>query len=220
MDEGDRSGAYGSIASEYGAKDFDGAQAWISTLPADQQAKALASAIDGLSNTNPQLAAMELSKMEAGEAKDRLLPDVVSDLARSDVEAAAKLVKEQGSEESQRDSMRQLMPAWTAQNPAAALAYANSFEGKVRDSALQSYVWSNSKGAPKELVKVAETITDEGDRSRTVGMTAARWMREDEPAAKEYIASSTVLSDEAKKRISEGGNMWDGGGRGDRGRGN
>lgn len=215
MDEGDRSGAYRSIASEYGAKDFDAAQAWISTLPADEQARTLASAIDGLSNTNPQLAALELSQMEEGDAKDRLLPDVVSDLARSDVQAAAKLVKEQGSEEAQRDSMRELMPVWASQNPSAALAYAQSFEpGRVQDSALRSYVWGNSKGEPAELVKVAEGISDKEEQSRTVAMTAARWMREDESAAKEYVASSTVLSDDAKKRLNDGDNMWDGGRRG------
>ncbi len=82
--------------------------------------------------------------MEAGEAKDDAIDDVVGNLARKDPAAAAELLKQQ-SEEAQRDGMRELMPTWTSQNPVAALAYANSFpQGRVRDSALQAYVWSNN----------------------------------------------------------------------------
>lgn len=215
MDEADRPGAYRSIAAQYGASDFAAAQSWISSLPADQQASALASAIGGLSNKNPKQAASELSKMEAGDAKDRLIPNVVGDLARVDAQAAVDLLKSQDSERAQRDSMRDLMPTLVGKDPAIALQLVNSYEpGKVRDSAAQAYIWSNNKEAPANLIKVAETITDEGDRNRTVGMTAMRWMREDEAAAKEYVASSTVLSDEAKQRITDGEGMWGGGNRG------
>ena len=107
----------------------------------------------------------------------------------------------------------------------AALAFANSYQpGPVRDSAVQSYIWSNNTAAPADLVKVAETITDEGDRSRTIGMTAMRWMREDEAAAKAYVEQSTALPDDAKERILEGRGFWGGpgggppGGPGGRGR--
>ncbi len=216
--EGERSDAYASIASQYGATDFSAAQTWIRSLPADQQADAMASAIGGLSNTDPRRAADELGKMPDGDAKSRLIPEVIGDLAREDAQAAGDLLKKQGSEDAQRGGMRPLMSTWTAANPAAALDYANSFEpGRVRDSALQTWAFSNTQGDPGEIVKVAETIGDQGDRNRAVGMTAMRWMREDEPAAKAYIESSTVLSDNAKQRLSQGGNFWGGGNRGNRG---
>ncbi len=215
----DKSDAYRSVAAQYGATNFPEAQTWIRTLPADEQADALASAIGGLSNSDPAAAAKQVALMEAGEAKDDVIPDVVEDLARDNPQAAGEFLKAQGSENAQRDSMRQLIPTWVGQNPGAALAYANSYPaGKVRDSALQSYVWSNNTGAPAEVIKVAETITDDGDRERTVGVAAARWMREDADAAKAYVQQSTTLSDEAKQRITEGRGMWGGGGFGGRGR--
>ena len=218
LDEGDRSDAYSSIATQYGATDFASAQTWIRSLPADEQAGALASAIEGLSNIDPRKAADELVKMADGDAKNRLVPDVIGDLAREDVQAAADLLKKQADEETQREGMRELMPAWTASNPSAALDYAYSFSpGRVQDRALESWLFSNSQGDPAEKIKVAESISDEGDMRRAVGMTAMGWMREDETAAKAYIQSSTVLSDEAKQRLSEGRNFWDGGGRGNRG---
>jgi hypothetical protein len=220
IDEAKRPAAYASIASEYGASDFSGAQAWIRSLPANQQAGALAAAIGGLSHSDPVQAAKELAAMPPGDEKDGLIPDIVGSLAKINPQAAADLLKQQDNEGALRDSMRQLMPAWAGQNPAAALAFVNSYEpGDVRDSAAQAYLWSDRTGSPADQIKLAETITDEGDRSRTVGMTAMRWMREDPVAAKDYIASSTVLSDEAKQRQSEGGNLWGGDRRGGGNRG-
>ena len=61
------------------------------------------------------------------------------------------------------------------------------------------------KSNPSELVTLAETITDEGDRNRTVGMAAMRWMREDEAAAKTYIQQSTSIPDNMKQRMLDGG---------------
>lgn len=215
MSPEERADAYRSVASQYGALDFVEAQTWIRTLPADEQVSALASAIGGLSNTDPSSAAIQVTKMEAGDAKDNLIEDVVEDLARRDPQAAMDFLKEQTSEKAQRDSMRKLMPALTAKNPIAALAFVNSYQaGPVRDSAAQAYVWSNNKGAPAEMIQVAESIADNGDRDRTVGIAAMRWMREDAPAAKAYVETSTSLSEDTKKRITEGRGMWGGGGRG------
>jgi hypothetical protein len=216
---GDKSSAYRSIASNYGAQNFSEAQAWVRTLPADEQADALAAAISGLSNKDPNAAAREVASMTAGEAKDHAVSDVVGDLARVNPKAAADLLKQQGSEDALRNGMRELIPAWVNQDAGAALTYANSLEaGKTRDSALQSYVWSNNTGAPADLVKVAETIADQGDRERSIGVATARWMREDATAAKAYVEQSTILSDDAKQRIIEGRGMWGGRGPGGGGR--
>ncbi len=215
---GDKSSAYRSIASNYGAQNFAEAQAWVRTLPADKQSEAMASAISGLSNKDPQAASRELASMAAGDAKDRAVSNVVGDLARVDPKAAAAVLTQQGSADVQRDGMRELIPAWVNKDAGAALSYANSLEaGKTRDSALQTYVWSNNTGAPADLVKVAETIADQGDRDRSIGIAAARWMREDATAAKAYVEQSTTLSDDTKQHILDGRSMW-GGGRGGRGR--
>lgn len=222
MDSADKGEAYRSVAAQYGASNFTEAQAWIRSLPAEEQAGALAAAIGGLSNNDPEAAARQLAQMEAGDAKDRVISDVVEDWARVDPQAAADFLKRQDSERAQRDGMRQLMPAWVAQNAGAALNYANSLPaGNVRDSALLPYVWSNHSAEPADLAKVAETITDQGDRNRAIGIVAARWMREDAEAAKAYVEQSTAISDEAKQRILEGRGMWGGpgGGRGRGGRG-
>jgi hypothetical protein len=213
--DGDKGGAYRAVAESYGASNFSEAQAWVRSLPADEQAGALAAAIRGLSKSDPQAAAKQAALMAAGDAKDRVISDVVRDLARIDPTAAGDFLKQQDSERAQRDSMRQLMPTWVAQDSSAALGYANSLPaGNVRDSALQSYVWSNNSAAPADLIKVAETIADEGDRNRTVGVAAMRWMREDPAAAKAYVEQSASIPEDAKQRIIEGRGFGGGGWRG------
>lgn len=208
--------AYRSLATRYGASDFTEAESWVRTLPADQQAGALAAAISGLSKKNPQEAARQLAAMQDGDAKNEAFPDVVSDWARVDPVAASGLLKYETNEGVLRDSMRQLIPTWVSQNPSAALDFANSYEpGPVRDSALQSYVWSNQSGAPSDVIRVAETITDDGDRDRAVSVAAARWMRESPEQARSYVQQSTTLSEDAKQRILDGRDPW---GRGRRGR--
>jgi len=207
--------AYRSVATSYGARNFDEAQAWIRTLPADQQADALAAAIAGLSQNDPAAAAAQIAMMQDGAAKNEAAARVIGDWARTDPAAAANLLKQQSDEQAQRDGMRQLMPAWVNQDPAAALQFANSYEpGPVRDSALQSYVWSNQTAAPSELARVAESIGDDGDRSRAVGVAAARWMRESPDDARAFIEQTESLSDGAKDRILDGRGMWGGRGRG------
>lgn len=204
---------YELVAAQYGAKDFSAAQAWIRTLPADQQDAALAAAIRGLSNNDPDGAALEVARMDAGDAKDDAVREVVDDLARLDPEAAGAFLLKQGSENAQRDAMRELMPTWVTQDSAAALAFANSLTGTVRDQALQSYVFSNNSSDPKDIVKVAETIENKGDMERSMSMAVGRWMREDADSAKAYVQASTLLEEESKQRIIEGRGMW-GGGRG------
>lgn len=220
LDANDQEDAYRTVAGQYGALDFTEAQNWIRTLPADQQAEALASAIGGLSNNDPVAAAKQVNLMPDGDDKNRIIDDVVGDLARKDLTAAAKFLQDQEDEGAQRDGMRELMPTWTNQNPAAALAYAQSFEpGRVQDGALEAYVWSNNTSPPSDVVKAAELITDEGDRNRAVGVAYMRWMREDPDAARTAVEGSSTLSDEAKERIVEGRGMWGGGGGGPGGRG-
>jgi len=202
MDPESAASSYRAIAESYGAKDFAAAQAWIQSLPADQQASAMAAAISGLARTDPNAAAAQVASMESGGSKDRAVRDVVGAMAMDDPQAAAQFLTQNGSADAQEESMRELIPAWTSKDPAAALNYTMALpEGDVRDRAIRSYVWSNNQAAPGELIQVAESISNADDRSRTIGWMASRWMREDEPAAKAYVESTDAISDRVKEHI-------------------
>ncbi len=218
MDPDARGDAYQAIARQWGASNFSDAESWIRSLPADQQDAAMAEAIAGLSLENPELAGQKALSMPDGDEREDAISIAAGNWARTNPAEAANWVMGTGSEDAQRRAMRDIMPTWTAQNDAAALEFVTSQPaGDVRDSAAQAYVWSNRNGDPATVVRVAESITDDGDRMRTVGMAAARWMQQDPSAAGSYIQSSTAIPDRAKERLLSG-EGWGWGGRRGRGR--
>jgi hypothetical protein len=213
----DQARAYREIAGQYAASDYSAAKAWISTLPADQQAQAMSEAITSLAKQDPTKAAAELSSIPEGRERDRALGDVANAMSKTDPAAAVALVASSGGERAD-NSLREPIAAWVAQDSAAALSYINnSLSGDMKDTALASYVFSNTAADPSTLMSVAEGITDEGERSRAISVNYMRWSNEDKTAADEYIQSSSALSDEQKQRITSGRGMWGGGPGGGRG---
>jgi hypothetical protein len=220
MSEDDLVDAFRSVAASYGAKNFTEAKAWIRSLPSDQQAEALASAIGGLSVEDPLSAAEQVELMSQGAAKDRAVSELVGDMARENPQTAAEFLKGQGSREAMRMGVRELIPLWVGKDAPNALAYAFALEaGDVRDSALQSYVISNTAEDPAKVILVAENIQDESERIRSMSIAATRWMREDAAAAKEYVEQSQLLPEADKNRILNGGGWFGGRFGGQRGAG-
>jgi hypothetical protein len=210
----DRNRAYSEIAEKWALADYASAEAWINTLSGEDKQDAMASAIGVLAKSDPQGASMKVAAMAEGNEKERAIRDVGASWARENPAAAAEWV---AAQESGGDGMRNVMATWAGQDAPAALSFIESQpQGAIRDSATQAYLWTNRDMAPTQSLALAETITDERDRSRAIGMTASRWMREDEVAAKAYVEQSTAISDEIKERIlsGDGGRGGDRGGRG------
>ncbi|MCX6876842.1 MAG: hypothetical protein NTW21_23970 [Verrucomicrobia bacterium] len=213
MDAASQGRAYEDIARKWGAKDFTEAETWARTLPADQQEAAMASAIAGLSKDNPKLASEKIAALPEGDALNEATKTLAQNWSRENPKEAAAWVMKQGDDSAKSDAMGEVMPNWVSQDPKSALAFVNSQPaGPVRDSAASSYIMSDHKSAPAELVKVAETITDENSRNRSLGMTTMRWMQEDPDAAKGYVQSSDAFSADQKERVAAGKSLWGGGG--------
>lgn len=211
--------AQNTIAREWGGKDWDAAQAWISGLPADQQADATARAIRGLADEDPKLASTKISAIPEGEERDDAVESIARRWGQDDPAAAADWVMSTGSEDAQSEAIGRVVSSWVGKDAEAAYAFVDKQpEGAVRDRAASSYVMSNQGGDVQQNLKLAETIGDDRSRHWAIGMTAASWARTDKEAATQYVEGSEALSDDAKNRIkqfTEGGRMW---GRG-RGRG-
>lgn len=220
MDADEQSRAYSEIASRWAGKDFAAAEAMIRGLPTDQQAEAMASAINGLSRTDPQQAAAKAAAMAAGEERDNALRSVASNWSRQDPQAAAAWVMSQGDAETQSRAIGEVMTNWVSQDEKGALGFLNSQQpGDVRDRAAASYIMSSRNQNGSELIKIAESISDNDSRERTVRMTAMRWIGEDPAAANTYIQSSDLFTEEMKTRAAEGRPIFGREGRGPGGRG-
>ncbi len=215
MDEASRGGAYETIARQWGAENFTEAQAWANTLPEDQRGAAMASAIAGLAQNSPELAASEIGKMTDTDARRNAIPIVAKNYAREDVRGSMDWLNSLQDDGAKSDSMREVMPIWAAADSEAALDFVKSQTSpSVKDSAAQRYVWSNRTSSPQELMEVAGLISDERDRGRTTGVVAARWLQEDKAAATSFINSSDAINQDMKDRLLSGGGMWGGRGRG------
>ena len=221
IDPADRGDAYRSIAQRWGASNFSEAEAWVRSLPTDQQGAAMASAIAGLSQDNPQLASTKVNAMTAGEDKDRAVRNLVENWSKTNPKEAAAYLLTQENAADQGGAIRDVVPNWTHQDNAGALTFINAQPaGELRDTAINAYVMSDRSSEPSALMSVAETIQDEGDRSRTMGMAAMRWMREDEAAAKEYIQASNSIPANMKERLLSNNRGFGGPGGPDGRRGN
>jgi hypothetical protein len=220
----DKAAAYGDIAEKLAQKDFASAESFINGLPADVRDRALSDALNVLARTDPQAAAAKLSTMAAGDERDRAISNIAEGWARQDPAAAAAWVSQQTTED-MNDAMRPVIASWAGRDSAAALSWIQSQpQGEVRDGAIGTYIWTNRSGDPQSTIQLAESISDEGDRNRSIFMATRRWMEQDREAATSYIQQSTTLNDETKQRLLEGGGGrggWGGGpgggGRGGRG---
>jgi hypothetical protein len=204
LDPSDQADAYNSIASRYGAFDLAAAQSWIQTLPVDDQAAALDSAIGGLSDRGPVAAIQQVALMAEDKDKNRVVGNMIANLARIDPQIAADFLSKQQSENTQRDCMRDLMGTWTNQNPVAALKYAQSLpQGEVCDSAPGAYVWGNNTTSPRDLVANASEIVNEQNRNRAESMAYMKWMSEDRAAATQALDASNPPKDEKEHILGE-----------------
>lgn len=211
LEDDDRNRAYSEIAERWATADYGAAEAWINTLSGEDKQDALASAIGVLAKSDPLAAASKISSLSDGREKERAVRDVASSWAREAPADAANWVVEQNAGDG---GMRSVIMSWSNQDSAAALSFIQGQpEGEMRDTATQTYLWTNRSMEPAQSIALAESISNERDRSRAVGRTAARWMRDDEAAARSYLEQSSAVSDEMKERILSGD-----GRRGDRGR--
>ncbi len=194
--------AQNSIAREWGKQDWDEAQAWVATLPADEQGEVMARALRGLADADPEKAAANITAVAEGEARDDVAADIARAWSREDPSSAAQWLMESGSAEAQEEGIGRVVSSWVGQDATGALEFVNAQpEGEMRDEVVSSYVRANQSGDLQENLKLAETITDERDRSRAIAITAISWARTDKEAAENYIQSTDALSDEAKERI-------------------
>ena len=205
--------AYGEIAQKWAADDFTAAESWINTLSGDAKDRAMSEALQILARSDPDAAAAKLASLSQGRDRDRAVGIVAGEMAEKDPSAAAAWLGTQETGD-YGDPMRRIMTNWTAQDSAGALSFIQAQPvGEIRDAATQTYLWQNRDMEPSQSIALAEAITDERDRDRTIGMTARRWMETDDAAARAYIESSTLLNDRAKERILNG-RGWGGRGRG------
>ncbi len=199
----ERLDAYRSIAESWAISDYAAADRWISSLSGDEQASARVEAVGALANIDPKKAAGEALKMPDGEQRDDLVADVSRQWARQDPSSALAWLTTSGGEGAVEEGIGRVIGSLAREDSAKALEWiGDQPEGQVRDSAVQGYIFGNREAQASQTIGLAETISNEEQRTRAVQRVAYQWIRQDSDAAMSYVTSSTVLSDESKQRMT------------------
>lgn len=196
-----------SLFSDWGKKNWDEAQTWIATLPADNQANALGLALRGLAGADPKAAAGKLTSIPEGAERDETASKIASKWSREDAVGAAEWLMESGSIEAQKSGVGSVVGSWVRQDVRAAYEFVNAQpKGELRDKASSAYIMYNRGGDAEQNFKLAVTIDSEDDRSSVIPMAAAMWARKDKEAALNFVNSTSNLSEKERELILQSHN--------------
>ena len=210
----EKSRANREIAESLGAKDWSAAEKFIASLPAEEQSNARERAFQSLAKENPSDAMNQLNSFADEKERSRATARVAEEMSKAEPKQAFDLVMKSAAND--EDAMRNVMMNYSRQDNAGALQAINTIpQGEMRDTAIGTYVFSNTGTDYAQNLSLAESIADEGSRDRAINVSVARWMTTDPDAAKSAVKNSTVVSEEMKQRVEQG-NVW--GGRGSMGR--
>lgn len=201
----EREVAIKSIAGTWAAQNFSETETWANSLPPNERQVAIGSAIGSIAEEDPLLASQKIEDLPEGEARQQAIARVVSAWATDDPAAAAQYALSHQNEGAQANSVQDIVRSWTGQDTTKALSFVNSLPvGIVKDSALSSYILSDTKSPHSSLVTLAESITDERSRAQTIMISTGRWMREDPAAATAYVEQSPTIPPRMKERLLNG----------------
>lgn len=193
--------AYRAIAAEWAKKDWDATEAWINGLPENQRDDAMEEAIGSLAVVDTTKAAQKALTLE-GELRAEAFEDVAEVMAGDNAAEAMTWVMKNGNPADQEEAVGEVMDSWVNQDRNSAYEWiSQQNSGEMRDEAVQSFLRNDNAKVDQNTIAMAESISDEGDRNRAVGMTAVRWLATDKDAAMNYIETSEAIDDRSRDFI-------------------
>ena len=197
-----RTGALGSLFSQWSTQDPQAAIAALGSLAPGDRNQAIRSISSGWSNKNPEAVLQWSASLPNAEERRDVIRDAVSQWANSAPEAAASYVRGLG-EEDRGPAMRAVVDRWASKDAEAAAEWlAVQPAGSSKDSAITALARKISSEDPETAISWAATISDPKNRDRQIENLARDWMRQDAATAKAWISSSN-LSQEIKTRLQD-----------------
>lgn len=202
----ERESAYLSIAESWALTDYNAADQWINGLSGEIKAEARANAVESLAEVDPARASKELAKLPEGELRDEMIAEVSEEWSQQAPNEAFEYLTKSGSDAAIEEGIYSVTRQLASEDAEAVLGYIDAQPaGEIRDNAIGGYLRGNREAPIADSIGLAETITDEGDRSRRVRELSYRWIREDAPGAMEYIEGTEHIDDSNKERLLEYG---------------
>lgn len=200
-DEATRKGAIKSLLGSWANQDLAGAKSWITTnLSNEEQSNALKSLIQSTSYQNPRESlelidemSRDLSPEELQKELGNSIRQVANGLARNDPTAAAEWVLSLPSDESQKQSIGNVISQWANYDNEGAANFVLSLEeGNVRDAAATSLINNLQHEDPEAAFLWADSINDPDKRDNLIKKTIRNWKNTDSDAARQALQDTNV----------------------------
>ncbi len=165
---------------------------WTLTLAAPDRAPALESALTNLLSTDP-LRALELAQKNLTDpALSRVVLASLQSLVTTDVDAAARLTALLPPGELQLHAVANVARPYAAKDPAAALAWSDSFTGLARRAAFSNTALAWSERDPAAAAQWLATQPPIATSPDTLPNVFAAWLGTDAPAARAWLATAPL----------------------------
>ena len=151
----------------------------------------------------PDQAAQAAAALTDPTARTEALHGVIGGWAQADPAALTHFLAEQPAGGDRGSMLGQALQSWVRQDPKAAVAWINDHEASSDYDEGVAAVASVNIVKPSQALTWAETISDPHLRSETVAEVLHGWALEDLAAAKQYLATTTNLLPEDRRRIGE-----------------
>lgn len=152
--------------------------------------------------TNQERSAM-LARLPEGEAKDRVINNLVQNYSYSGDYVQAVTLLNEMPDSSQRDSsLHNLGQQWGKKDQRGAAAWLNAQpDSSDRDLATAGYITSIASRDPQGALQWASTIPDQKVLEAVYKNIASRWLANDPAAAQNWLTSVTLISDAEKQTL-------------------
>jgi hypothetical protein len=181
------------IAEAWGKVDFAAALQWGSGFPNEGQRQvAMHAVFSGLAQVEPQRAAACASAMPPGAAQDEAVETVLAEWSRREPAKVAAWLSQFPPGALADKGVMILSKNWARSGDfAGAGDFLDSLPPSIaRDKAIGEFTQDIDGYDIEAAVRWSLKIGDATERERRFGNTLARWLKEDQPAARKWIAES------------------------------
>ena len=153
--------------------------------------------------------------MAAGSLREGLTAQLAGKLAEKDPKSATEWAFTLPEGDVKSRALAETIGGWAKQDAAAAGAFMAKLPATAEaDRSRESYATVVAEKDPKGALAWATTITDKDRQQRAVESVVRTWVKQDAPAAKEWIAQSPLPAEVKTKMLSPSRGGYSGRGRG------
>ncbi len=185
-------------------RDIDAAAAYIASHPDEPSASdsvVLGVAVHSLFDQSPDKAANWVRGISSSEARAGATSKLAARWANKDPVAAARWFGNL-TEADQSTAAVGLAAVWAEMNFKEASTWISSLQGDIRDTAIRAAIGNAKTISPQDSLSLALLMQDTELRTNVVEGVVQQWLANEPDAARGWIASSSLTSEEKQKLLS------------------